>query len=183
MRSFFASFCSQKEEPLSSSSRSWAVGGSYQVVRIIRMLVEHWDRTPLAGQQTIFGRNRDSGAPLGQAREFDIPDYAGDPEGMRIPLDAHIRLANPRTPETAGSLLLRRPYSYARGLTRAGQMDMGLLFVVYQADLAAGFLAVQARLNGEPLEEYIKPFGGGYFFVLPGVPDPSRYLAQPLLEA
>jgi deferrochelatase/peroxidase EfeB len=153
------------------------------VVRIIRMLVEHWDRTPLAGQQTIFGRNRDTGAPLGKAREFDIPDYASDPEGMRIPLDAHIRLANPRTPGTAGSLLLRRPYSYARGLTRAGQMDMGLLFVVYQADLAAGFLAVQARLNGEPLEEYIKPVGGGHFFALPGVTRRGGFLGETLLAA
>ena len=37
---------------------------------------------------------------------------------------------------------------------------MGLLFVCFQADLASGFLAVQARLNGEQLEEYIKPIGG-----------------------
>lgn len=161
----------------------WAVGGSYQVVRIICMLVEHWDRTPLGEQQTIFGRDRESGAPLGQAREFDVPAYVADPDGKRIPLDAHIRLANPRTPETAGSLILRRPYSYSRGLTRAGQMDMGLLFVVYQADLAAGFLTVQARLNGEPLEEYIRPVGGGYFFALPGVRRRDGFLGEALLEA
>lgn len=39
----------------------------------------------------------------------------------------------------------------------------------YQANLADGFIFVQNLLNGEPLEEYISPFGGGYFFVLPGV--------------
>lgn len=43
------------------------------------------------------------------------------------------------------------------------------MFVCYQANLADGFIFVQNLLNGEPLEEYISPFGGGYFFVLPGV--------------
>ena len=53
---------------------------------------------------------------------------------------------------------------------------------VVQADLQAGFLAVQARLNGEPLEEYIKPVGGGYFFVMPGVESEDGYLGQKLIE-
>ncbi len=43
---------------------------------------------------------------------------------------------------------------------------MGLLFVCYQHDLVKGFLTVQKRLNGEALEEYVKPIGGGYFFAL-----------------
>ena len=60
---------------------------------------------------------------------------------------------------------------------------MGLLFVCFQADLAAGFLTVQARLNGEQLEEYIKPVGGGYFFVLPGVQSKDDFFAEGLLRA
>ncbi|WP_077315110.1 iron uptake transporter deferrochelatase/peroxidase subunit [Vibrio palustris] len=160
----------------------WAIGGSYQAIRLIRFFVEHWDRTPLQEQQTIFGRERDSGAPLGKMHEHDDPDYASDPHGKRIPLDAHMRLANPRTPDFPEFLLLRRGYSYSYSTSPSGQLDVGLLFVAYQADLQKGFIDTQNRLNGEPLEEYISPFGGGYFFALPGVQQ-GQYLAQSLLES
>jgi deferrochelatase/peroxidase EfeB len=162
---------------------AWTSGGTYQVVRVIRILAERWDRDALIDQEQIIGREKASGAPLTYANERDIPDYAADPKGARVPLTAHIRLANPRTPETEGSRILRRSYNFSRGLTTAGQLDMGLLFVCFQSDLAAGFLTVQARLNGERLEEYIKPVGGGYFFVLPGVQSKGGFLAEGLLRA
>ncbi|SBS32070.1 Deferrochelatase/peroxidase EfeB precursor [Marinomonas spartinae] len=161
----------------------WATGGSYLAVRTIRFFVEQWDRTPLQEQEAIFGRERGTGAPLGMKHEHDIPDYSKDPKGKIIPLDAHMRLANPRTPGFNQHQLLRRAYNYSDGVTNAGQLEMGLLFLAYQADLKAGFITVQERLNGEPLEEYIKPFGGGYFFALPGVKKPGDYFAQGLLES
>lgn len=160
---------------------AWAANGSYQVVRLVRNLVERWDRTPLREQERIIGRHKDTGAPLGETREHAIPDYASDPTGERTPLDAHIRLANPRTPETASSLILRRGYNYSAGISASGQLDMGLIFVSFQRDLDAGFVAVQKRLDGEPLEEYIRPVGGGYFFALPGVAAPDGFLGQSLL--
>jgi len=151
-----------------SDEPAWTAGGSYQVVRIIRNLVERWDRTPLAEQQRIIGRFKMSGAPLGMNNEHDIPAFASVPHDASVPPDAHIRLANPRTKDSETSLILRRGYNFSRGLTPAGQLDMGLLFICFQSNLSAGFLTVQNRLSGEGLEEYIKPVGGGYFYVTGG---------------
>lgn len=161
----------------------WAVGGTYQAVRIIRNFVERWDRTPLGEQQRIFGRKKMSGAPMDGVKESDVPNYANDPDGKITRLDAHIRRANPRTPETRKSLILRRPFNYSNGITKNGQLDQGLLFIAYQSNLERGFIAVQTRLDGEPLEEYIKPIGGGYFFVLPGAREAGDYLGRKLAEA
>lgn len=167
-----------------SPEPAWAVDGSYQAVRIIRNFVERWDRTPLQEQEAIFGRIKANGAPLdGGHTEHDVPDYAHDPEGKLTPLDAHIRLANPRTHASAANLMLRRPFNYSNGVTKSGQLDMGLLFICYQADLTQGFITVQKRLDGEPLEEYIKPVGGGFFFTLPGVQDESDWLGRSLLHS
>jgi deferrochelatase/peroxidase EfeB len=40
---------------------------------------------------------------------------------------------------------------------------------------------VQARLKGEPLEEYTLPVGGGFFFVLPGLRSDDAWLGEQLL--
>lgn len=159
----------------------WAVDGCYQAIRTIRMFVEFWDRTRLSEQEALIGRQKLSGAPLGGTAEDDEFDFADDPDGERIPLDAHIRLANPRTRKTDGSRILRRGFSYSRGFDGAGRLDQGLLFSAFQASLENGFLAVQSRLAGEPLEEYIQPEGGGFFYVLPGAEREGNYLGETLL--
>ncbi|MEE4452974.1 Dyp-type peroxidase [Novosphingobium resinovorum] len=162
----------------------WATGGTYQAVRIIRNFVERWDRTPLGEQEAIMGRLKTTGAPLdGAGTEHDVPDYTRDPAGTRTPMDAHIRLANPRDAASEANLILRRPFNYSNGVTKSGQLEMGLLFICYQANLEAGFITVQKRLDGEPLEEYIKPIGGGFFFTLPGIRDDADWIGRSLIAA
>jgi deferrochelatase/peroxidase EfeB len=162
----------------------WAAGGTYQVVRIIRFATALWDGESLARQEAVFGRRKAGGAPLSHDREDAEFDYAADPSGQSIALDAHIRRANPRTSETAGSRILRRGYSYRGGVDAAGRRDEGMLFVCLQQDVERGFAAVQRRLAGEALDRYVLPVGGGYFFVLPGVSgSDGDYLGRALIDA
>ncbi len=83
----------------------------------------------------MFGRRRDTGAPLDGNSEFDTPDYKADPHGHVIPLDSHIRLANPRTPETANQRLIRRSYNYDLGVDVNGNLQAGHIFIAYQQDV------------------------------------------------
>jgi deferrochelatase/peroxidase EfeB len=159
---------------------AWAVGGSYHVVRVIRMFVEFWDRTRLSEQEAIIGRRKLTGSPLDGDVETDVPSYGADADGAITPLDAHIRLANPRIAETDGDLLLRKGLNFSRGFDGDGQLDQGLAFVSFQRRLSQ-FLNTQARLTGEPLEEYTLVEGGGFDFALPGA-TPGQSLGERLVE-
>ncbi|MFE7302158.1 Dyp-type peroxidase [Streptomyces sp. NPDC057579] len=159
----------------------WAEGGSYQVVRLIRFHSESWDHLAVGHQEKIFGRHKASGAPLGGTKEDAAPDYRDDPDGRTIPLDAHMRLANPRTPHSDKSRFLRRSYNYDQGYDQHGRMNLGLVFCGYQQNVQRQFATVQRRLRHEPLARFITPEGGGYFFILPGVRDNDDWFGARLM--
>ncbi|GIH07056.1 peroxidase [Rhizocola hellebori] len=151
----------------------WMVGGSYLVSRRIRMIIETWDRTPLAEQETIFGRTKGEGAPMGKAKEFDEPDLSLMPE------EAHVRLAHPSS--NGDARLLRRGYNFVDGSDGLGRLDAGLFFLAYQRDPHKQFVPVQRSLaRADVLNEYIRHTSSGLWAVPPGVKGPEDFWGSAL---
>lgn len=160
----------------------WMRGGSYLVTRRIRMLIEPWDRTFLREQEDVFGRAKESGAPLGEAKENDPVNLdATGPDGRPlIRTDAHIRQAAPSV--NGGQRILRRGYSFTDGFdTVRGQLDAGLFFICFQRDPRKQFVPIQERLGqNDSLNEYIVHTGSALFAVPPGVAGPDGFIGEGL---
>lgn len=148
----------------------WLVDGTYLVSRRIRMHIEIWDRTPLLEQETIVGRTKGTGAPLGQVAEFDEPDLHVHGEGG-LPLiaeTAHIRLASAE--QLKGARILRRGYNFIDGSDGLGHLDAGLFFVCFNRDSRKQFVPMQQALSvKDDMMEYLEHTSSGLFAVPPGV--------------
>ncbi len=165
-----------------ASSPAWMGGGSYAVVRRIRMLLDTWDHLSLEQQERVIGRRKSDGAPLSGGTEttpVDLEKFTED-GSIAIRGDAHVRVAAPESNQ--GAAMLRRPYSYHDGFRDDGQPDAGLLFIAWQADPMRGFVPVQRKLDrGDGLSRFLRHEASGLFAV-PAAAKPDKYVGQPLLE-
>ena len=153
--------------------------GSYLVFRKLEQNVKAFkrqerdlaDRLRMEGEDEeragalIVGRFED-GTPLAMqsaaGTHHPVPndfDYRSDPNGLKCPLFAHVRLVNPRDQASRKHLMARRgvPYGNRRRddqpndgkIRNKPTKGVGLLFMAFNADLAEQFVFTQAQLaNG-----------------------------------
>ncbi|TGB11378.1 iron uptake transporter deferrochelatase/peroxidase subunit [Streptomyces sp. MZ04] len=162
---------------------AWMAGGSYAVVRRIRMLLDDWEKLGLKDQEAVIGRRKSDGSPLTGGTETTEPklEKAGADGEYVIALNAHARITRPD--QNGGAAMLRRPFSYHDGFGEDGEPDAGLLFICWQADPLRGFVPVQRKLDrGDALSEFIRHEASGLFAV-PGGAAKGEYVGQRLLEA
>ncbi|MEU1223644.1 iron uptake transporter deferrochelatase/peroxidase subunit [Streptomyces microflavus] len=163
--------------------QEWLEGGSYAVVRRIRMLLDDWEKLPVDRQEQVIGRRKADGAPLSGGSETTAMDLdkAGPDGRLVIPDNAHARISSPE--KNGGAAMLRRPFSYHDGISEDGTPDAGLLFVCWQADPFQGFVPVQRKLDrGDALSPFIRHEASGLFAV-PGGAAEGEYVGQRLLES
>ncbi|MFB7406170.1 Dyp-type peroxidase [Streptomyces sp. NPDC056202] len=163
---------------------AWLVGGSYVVIRRIRMLLDHWDTLPAAHREQALGRRAVDGAPLSGGDERTPVDLAAvRPDGVpMVAANAHVRLAAPAADAGDGAVMFRRGWSYHDGVRADGTPDAGLLFLAWQQDPRTAFVPVQRRLaRGDALSRYLVHEASAVFAV-PGGVSPGEYVAQGLME-
>ncbi|MEK6355158.1 MAG: iron uptake transporter deferrochelatase/peroxidase subunit [Burkholderia cenocepacia] len=172
---------------------AWMNGGTYTVVRRIRITLEHWDNTELGFQEQVFGRKKYSGAPIGGRHEFEALDLdAVDKDGNSvIPDNAHARLASPQV--NNGAQILRRAYSYNDSANfyierwppwrQRTEYDAGLMFVAHQRDPRKGFIPINEKLAKLDIMNQFTTHVGSAIFACPPGAQPGSYIGAALFEA
>jgi deferrochelatase/peroxidase EfeB len=170
----------------------WMTGGTYLVIRRIRISLGHWDVQSLGTQEQVIGRYKMSGAPLGKSGEFDALDLgAKDGQGNPfIPVNSHVRLASPQ--ENWGSMMLRRSYAYDDGMDISSEkgspgqppmFDAGLLFACYQRNPLLAFVAIFRKLaENDALSQFTTHTGSAIVAIPPAAAGPAEWVGQRLFE-
>ena len=202
----------------------WARNGSYVVLRKLhqdvaafRALVEEAGGDQPGGPELLAARlvgRWPDGTPLAVSPNHPDPAvaedparvnhfrFSDDPDGLRCPVGAHIRRANPRDGVGVGGALTTRHRLVRRGLPYGPRLapgapddgvDRGLVFVAFAADLGRQFEFVLRRwlndgdvlgLRGEPDPLLgIPEEGRPLLFKVPGAPPHLVEIDRPLVVA
>ena len=164
----------------SAADAPWMQGGTYTVVREVRITLEHWDQMERGFQEQVFGREKYSGAPLGKKKEFDPVDLDSlDHDGNPlIPENSHVRLSNQAS--NKGAQILRRSYSYNDGTDfyierwppwrQETEYNAGLIFIAHQSDPRSGFIPINEKLaKFDLMNQFTTHVGSAVFACPPGV--------------
>ncbi|MDX6494998.1 MAG: deferrochelatase/peroxidase EfeB [Gaiellales bacterium] len=155
---------------------SWMTNGTYLVSRRILMQINEFLPEPVNIQEMNIGRQKGSGAPIGQKNEFEPVDPSKE-----LP-DSHIMMANQRRATSEAERILRRGYNFTTGYDDLlSSPTGGLFFIAIQRDPRRQFVSIQTRLSTrDRLTKYIVHQSGALFAVPPGV-KPGGYVGETLL--
>jgi len=133
-------------------------GGTIAVVRRFRFDLAGWRALGVHHQQQAVGRELVSSRALSGGDDVDV--NAKTPDGRyRIPLDAHVRRANPSA--LGVGMMLRRSYSI-------DDPEPGLLFVSFQRSLRTFTATMDSLDHGDRMLGFATTTATGTFLVLPG---------------
>lgn len=169
---------------------AWMHGGSYMVIRPVRIALDHWDDMKTSFQEETVGRRKASGAPIGKQGEFETlglerTSADGNPVTNE---NSHAALSAPENND--GAQILRRAYSYDNGIARIAErwppwrqvmtFDAGLLFQCYQRDPRAGFIRMFSKMAAiDMMNQFTTHVGSGIFACPPGA-EPGGFIGQGL---
>ena len=141
-----------------------AAGGTVMVIRRIAMKLDKWETLSPDLKSKSIGRDIKSGAPLSGGDEFTPADFEKkDHHGLVIPGDSHVRRARMENIK-----IHRRGYNYRTESSSSQEVDEGLIFVSFQANLHQ-FMQIQKRLESmDSLNTWTTPIGSAVFLIPPG---------------
>jgi Dyp-type peroxidase family len=152
-----------RERP--TAEPDWTREGTYMVVRASVNQIASWDKSSYDEQEKTVGRFKVSGASLDladdPARVDEAPAFEADQSNLTVPLNSHVRKANPRRPEDLPRRIFRRGYPL---IERAvGGMRLGLVFICFARTISTQFEFIFRAWMDNP-----------DFSPVPGQPSPGK---------